>query len=139
MELRICPDYPRRGHRPWRPLRESSCCSIPFQVFPHLSRVVRRNLLGPANCRRQVHWARNGPKLAFHNRPAALLALTPAAAQALTRAADRGVHIRIYLDGTQLAEREPSKVFDDLAETPGVEIRTKHKPAAPMQVKRENH
>jgi phosphatidylserine/phosphatidylglycerophosphate/cardiolipin synthase-like enzyme len=25
--------------------------------------------------------------------------------QALTRAADRGVHIRIYLDGTQLAER----------------------------------
>jgi phosphatidylserine/phosphatidylglycerophosphate/cardiolipin synthase-like enzyme len=46
--------------------------------------------------------------------------------QALTRAADRGVHIRIYLDGTQLAEREPAKVFNDLAETPGVEIRIKH-------------
>ena len=29
--------------------------------------------------------------------------------QALTRAADRGVKVRIYLDGTQLAEREPSK------------------------------
>jgi hypothetical protein len=40
-----------------------------------------------------------------------------------TRAADRGVAIRIYLDGTQLAEREPAKVFRDLAETPGVEIR----------------
>jgi phosphatidylserine/phosphatidylglycerophosphate/cardiolipin synthase-like enzyme len=55
--------------------------------------------------------------------------------QALTRAADRGVKIRIYLDGTQLAEREPSKVFQDLAGTPGVEIRTKHKPSAPMHLK----
>jgi phosphatidylserine/phosphatidylglycerophosphate/cardiolipin synthase-like enzyme len=45
--------------------------------------------------------------------------------QALTRAADRGVAIRIYLDGTQLAERKPAKVFNDLAETPGVEIQTK--------------
>jgi phosphatidylserine/phosphatidylglycerophosphate/cardiolipin synthase-like enzyme len=32
--------------------------------------------------------------------------------QALTRAADRGVKVRIYLDGTQLAEREPTKVFN---------------------------
>ena len=32
--------------------------------------------------------------------------------QALTRAADRGVAIRIYLDG--IAEREPVKVFNDL-------------------------
>jgi phosphatidylserine/phosphatidylglycerophosphate/cardiolipin synthase-like enzyme len=47
--------------------------------------------------------------------------------QALTRAADRGVQIRIYLDGTQLAEREPAKFFGDLAETPGVEIRIKRK------------
>jgi hypothetical protein len=31
--------------------------------------------------------------------------------QALTRAADRGVKIRIYLDGTQFAEREPTNVF----------------------------
>jgi phosphatidylserine/phosphatidylglycerophosphate/cardiolipin synthase-like enzyme len=43
--------------------------------------------------------------------------------QALTRAADRGVKVRIYLDGTQLAEREPAKLFFDLAVTPGVEIR----------------
>jgi phosphatidylserine/phosphatidylglycerophosphate/cardiolipin synthase-like enzyme len=55
--------------------------------------------------------------------------------QALTRAADRGVKVRIYLDDTQLAEREPAKVFNDLAETPGVEIRTKHKTSAPMHLK----
>jgi phosphatidylserine/phosphatidylglycerophosphate/cardiolipin synthase-like enzyme len=55
--------------------------------------------------------------------------------QALTRAADRGVAIRIYLDGTQLAEREPTKVFNDLAETPGVDIRIKHKSSAPMHLK----
>jgi phosphatidylserine/phosphatidylglycerophosphate/cardiolipin synthase-like enzyme len=55
--------------------------------------------------------------------------------QALTRAADRGVAIRIYLDGTELAEREPAKVFNDLAETPGVEIRIKHKTRDPMHLK----
>jgi phosphatidylserine/phosphatidylglycerophosphate/cardiolipin synthase-like enzyme len=55
--------------------------------------------------------------------------------QALTRAADRGVAIRLYLDGTQLAEREPAKVFRDLAETPGVEIRIKHETSAPMHLK----
>jgi phosphatidylserine/phosphatidylglycerophosphate/cardiolipin synthase-like enzyme len=43
--------------------------------------------------------------------------------QALERAAERGVKVRIYLDGTQLAEREPTKVFEDLAHTGGVEIR----------------
>jgi phosphatidylserine/phosphatidylglycerophosphate/cardiolipin synthase-like enzyme len=55
--------------------------------------------------------------------------------QALTRAADRSVAIRHYLDGTQLAEREPAKVFRDLAETPGVEIRIKHETSAPMHLK----
>jgi phosphatidylserine/phosphatidylglycerophosphate/cardiolipin synthase-like enzyme len=55
--------------------------------------------------------------------------------QALTRAADRGVTVRIYLDATQLAEREPAKVFQDLAETPGVEIRTKRDHGAPMYLK----
>jgi phosphatidylserine/phosphatidylglycerophosphate/cardiolipin synthase-like enzyme len=54
--------------------------------------------------------------------------------RALTRAADRGVKVRIYLDGTQFAEREPAKVFDDLAETPGVEIRTK-RARTPMHLK----
>jgi phosphatidylserine/phosphatidylglycerophosphate/cardiolipin synthase-like enzyme len=42
--------------------------------------------------------------------------------QALTRAADRGVKVRIYLDGAQLAEREPAKVFQDLAETPNNDL-----------------
>ena len=55
--------------------------------------------------------------------------------QALTRAADRGVAIRIYLDATQLAEREPVKVFNELAETPDVEIRIKHKARDPMHLK----
>ncbi|MDQ6870026.1 MAG: phospholipase D-like domain-containing protein [Pseudomonadota bacterium] len=55
--------------------------------------------------------------------------------QALTRAADRGVAIRIYLDGTQLAEREPAKAFNDLAETPGVEIRIKRKNSDLMHLK----
>jgi phosphatidylserine/phosphatidylglycerophosphate/cardiolipin synthase-like enzyme len=55
--------------------------------------------------------------------------------QALTRAADRGVKVRIYLDGTQFAEREPAKVFLDLAETPGVETRIKHETSAPMHLK----
>jgi phosphatidylserine/phosphatidylglycerophosphate/cardiolipin synthase-like enzyme len=55
--------------------------------------------------------------------------------KALTRAADRGVYIRIYFDGTQLAEREPAKVFRDLAETPGVEIRIKHETSDPMHLK----
>jgi len=45
--------------------------------------------------------------------------------RALTRAADRGVKVRIYLDGGQLQEREPSNVFTDLEETPGVIIHTK--------------
>jgi phosphatidylserine/phosphatidylglycerophosphate/cardiolipin synthase-like enzyme len=52
--------------------------------------------------------------------------------QALTRAADRGVRVRIYLDGTQFAEREPTRVFQDLAQTPGVEIRVKLSHGAPM-------
>jgi phosphatidylserine/phosphatidylglycerophosphate/cardiolipin synthase-like enzyme len=34
--------------------------------------------------------------------------------QALTRAADRGVKVHIYLDGSRLAEREPTKVFQQL-------------------------
>jgi phosphatidylserine/phosphatidylglycerophosphate/cardiolipin synthase-like enzyme len=55
--------------------------------------------------------------------------------QALTRAADRGVKVRIYLDGTQLAGRAPTKFFHDLAETPTVEIRTKRDHGAPMHLK----
>ncbi len=42
--------------------------------------------------------------------------------QGLTCAADHGVQIHTYVDGTQLAERELKKVFHDLAETHGVEL-----------------
>ena len=42
---------------------------------------------------------------------------------------------RIYLDATQLAEREETKVFRDLATTPRVEIRTKRSHSAPMHLK----
>jgi phosphatidylserine/phosphatidylglycerophosphate/cardiolipin synthase-like enzyme len=55
--------------------------------------------------------------------------------QALTRAANRSVKVRIYLDATQLAEREPTRVFNELAATPGVEIRTKRSHGAPMHLK----
>jgi phosphatidylserine/phosphatidylglycerophosphate/cardiolipin synthase-like enzyme len=55
--------------------------------------------------------------------------------QALTRAADRGVKVRVYLDGTQFAERERAKAFNDLAETPRVEIRIKNDRGAPMHLK----
>ncbi len=46
-----------------------------------------------------------------------------------------GVKVRIYLDGTQLAERPPAKVFNDLADTRGVEIRIKHKNSDLMHLK----
>jgi phosphatidylserine/phosphatidylglycerophosphate/cardiolipin synthase-like enzyme len=55
--------------------------------------------------------------------------------QALTRAADRGVKVRIYLDGGRLRETEGSKTFQDLAETPGVEIRVKREHSALMHLK----
>jgi phosphatidylserine/phosphatidylglycerophosphate/cardiolipin synthase-like enzyme len=55
--------------------------------------------------------------------------------QALTRAADRGVKVRVYVDGAQLVERESTKPFHDLAETPTVEMRTKRDHAAPMHLK----
>jgi phosphatidylserine/phosphatidylglycerophosphate/cardiolipin synthase-like enzyme len=44
--------------------------------------------------------------------------------QALTRAADRGVAIRIYLDGTQLAEREPAdtRIINSLRVSRALEV-----------------
>jgi phosphatidylserine/phosphatidylglycerophosphate/cardiolipin synthase-like enzyme len=54
--------------------------------------------------------------------------------QALTRAADRGVKVRIYLDGTQLAEHSQTAAFQDLIEAPGVEVRVKRR-YVPMHLK----
>jgi phosphatidylserine/phosphatidylglycerophosphate/cardiolipin synthase-like enzyme len=45
--------------------------------------------------------------------------------QALTRAADRGVVIRVYLDGGQFGLRDPKQLFCDLKVTPGVAIKRK--------------
>jgi len=42
---------------------------------------------------------------------------------ALIRAADRGVALRIYLDEGQAGLRPPAQVFRDLAATPGVSIK----------------
>ena len=72
---------------------------------------------------------------AQHEIDMAAYVLTDWPITASAHAADRGVEIRIYLDGTQRAEREPVKVFNDLAETPGVEIRIKHKARDPMHLK----
>ena len=55
--------------------------------------------------------------------------------QALARAADRGVKVRIYLDGNQFREREPARTFKDLAQTSGVEIRVKREGSALMHLK----
>jgi phosphatidylserine/phosphatidylglycerophosphate/cardiolipin synthase-like enzyme len=53
--------------------------------------------------------------------------------QALIRAADRGVKVRIYLDGVP-SERDPAKSFDDLVQKSGVEVRTKHDPTTLMHL-----
>ncbi|WP_036262170.1 phospholipase D-like domain-containing protein [Methylocapsa aurea] len=54
---------------------------------------------------------------------------------ALTRAANRGVKLRLYLDGAQLANRPPRDVFQDLAATPTVQIRIKPLNKRPMHLK----
>ncbi|SFK02980.1 phospholipase D-like domain-containing protein [Methylocapsa palsarum] len=51
--------------------------------------------------------------------------------QALTRAAGRGVKVRIYLDSGRFLKREPTRPFVDLISNPGVEIRFK-RPHAPL-------
>jgi phosphatidylserine/phosphatidylglycerophosphate/cardiolipin synthase-like enzyme len=55
--------------------------------------------------------------------------------RALTDAADRGVKVRIYLDGGRLGETEGSKAFQALAETPSVEIRVKQESSVLMHLK----
>ena len=49
--------------------------------------------------------------------------------EALTRAADRGVAINIYLDGGMTGEDPPSRPFKELAETPDITIKIKPKGA----------
>jgi phosphatidylserine/phosphatidylglycerophosphate/cardiolipin synthase-like enzyme len=55
--------------------------------------------------------------------------------EALARAANRGVKVRIYLDRTQLAEHTSARPFLELVEAPGVETRTKRQNGTPMHLK----
>jgi hypothetical protein len=43
--------------------------------------------------------------------------------------------VRIYLDGSQLAERAQTKVFEDLVQTRGFEIRVKRENSRLMHLK----
>lgn len=54
---------------------------------------------------------------------------------ALIRAADRGVRIKIYLDGGQLGTRHSLPLFVELAETPGVSIKVKPAGSPLMHIK----
>ena len=55
--------------------------------------------------------------------------------QALTRAVDCGVKVRIYLDSGRLGETAQSKAFRELAETPDGEIRVKRDNSTLMHLK----
>lgn len=55
--------------------------------------------------------------------------------EALARAADRGVRVRIYMDSGRIGERDPTPPFEDLMADPGVEIRYKRRGASLMHLK----
>ncbi|WPP04513.1 phospholipase D-like domain-containing protein [Methylocella tundrae] len=55
--------------------------------------------------------------------------------QALSRAARRGVKVRLYLDSGRIGEREPTPPFDDLLDNPDVEIGLKRAGAPLMHLK----
>ncbi|WP_051952896.1 phospholipase D-like domain-containing protein [Methylocapsa aurea] len=55
--------------------------------------------------------------------------------QALSRAANRDVRVRIYLDSGRIGEREPTPPFLDLFNNPRIEIRFKRSGAPLMHLK----
>jgi phosphatidylserine/phosphatidylglycerophosphate/cardiolipin synthase-like enzyme len=55
--------------------------------------------------------------------------------QALIRAAQRGVKIRIYMDGGRIGERDPKPLFRELLATPEIEVRFKHAGSPLMHLK----
>ena len=146
---KIRPPVPLRGdfRKGWRPAisRWPGDYIEPISRFsdsaplPHLNRPMpRRSRAGYSlrTCREPRARGRGPRDSARHEIDMAAYVLTDwPVMQALTRAADRGVKVRIYLDGTQLGERERAKPFQDLAETPTVEIRTKRDRGAPMHLK----
>ncbi|HUB65339.1 MAG TPA: phospholipase D-like domain-containing protein [Methylocella sp.] len=55
--------------------------------------------------------------------------------QALIRAAQRGVKVRIYMDGRRIGEREPTPLFRELLSTPEIEVRFKRAGSPLMHLK----
>jgi phosphatidylserine/phosphatidylglycerophosphate/cardiolipin synthase-like enzyme len=54
---------------------------------------------------------------------------------ALLRAAQRGVKVRVYMDGRRIGEREPKPLFLELLSSPGIEIRFKRRGSPLMHLK----
>lgn len=55
--------------------------------------------------------------------------------RALLRAAERGVRVRVYMDGRRIGEREPKPLFRELLENPAIETRFKRKGSPLMHLK----
>lgn len=55
--------------------------------------------------------------------------------RALLRAAQRGVKIRLYMDGRRIGEREPTALFRELLATPEIDVRFKRAGAPLMHLK----
>jgi len=55
--------------------------------------------------------------------------------KALIRAAQRGVKVRIYMDGGRIGEREPTPLFRELIATPEIEVRFKRAGSPLMHLK----
>ncbi len=69
---------------------------------------------------------------AEHNIDIAAYVLTDwAIIRALIRAAQRGVKVRLYLDGRRIGEREPTPLFRELLVTPEIDVRFK-RPKSPL-------
>jgi phosphatidylserine/phosphatidylglycerophosphate/cardiolipin synthase-like enzyme len=55
--------------------------------------------------------------------------------RALIRAAQRGVKVRIYMDGGRIGERQPTPIFRELLATPEIDVRFKHAGSPLMHLK----
>ena len=55
--------------------------------------------------------------------------------RALIRAAQRGVKVRLYMDGRRIGEREPTALFRELLATPEIDVRFKRAGAPLMHLK----
>lgn len=55
--------------------------------------------------------------------------------RALIRAAQRGVKVRIYMDGRRIGERDPTPLFRELIGNPAIDVRFKRSGAPLMHLK----